>query len=155
MPYHKGAYKKICDWLSERKWKYTWDEDTQNFLWEITLDKGDKSVQSILHVDKDYYISYAFAPFKVCSECRYDTLRLLNEINCRMIFGCFEMNNEESEVRFRMPVDCATAMPNRGTIEKSIVLPALMFSKFGGIIADVAIGKINSDEAIQVFRNNA
>ena len=68
MSYNKGAYKKICDWLSDRKWKYTWDEDKQNFLWEITLDDSTKSIQSILHVDKDYYISYAFASVRVCPE---------------------------------------------------------------------------------------
>ena len=64
-----------------------------------------------------------------------------------MLFGDFEMDPADGEIRVRVAVDADGALPSAETVKNSIIIPPLMIDRYGNAIAAVMMGFSNAEEA--------
>lgn len=100
-----------------------------------------KSTRLLIDLREDKYLVYATVSLNADDDCRAEMARLINRINWSMVFGNFEMDERDGEIRFRLPVNCdCEGMPSREVVRDSIVIPALMMQKYGDAIVKVLMG---------------
>ena len=84
---------------------------------------------------------------KADKETFVETVRLLNRINWETLFGSFEMDESDGEVRYRLSVDCEDISLSESVIRNSIYITAQMANKYGNALAQVIMGFSNANDA--------
>ena len=69
------------------------------------------------------------------------------------MFGCFEMDHRDGEVRFRLAVDCEDSLPSREIVKNSIMRAASSCQKYGNAVVQVIMGVANGEEAFNSTKN--
>ena len=71
----------------------------------------------------------------------------MTRINYDNVYGSFDMDFSDGDIRFRFPVDCDGMLPSRAIVQDSIALPALMMERFGEAICRVMNGDCSAETA--------
>ena len=150
--YSEELYRKIAAFLDEDGWKYRFREDTGTVCSAFRLDNALGTLPFFVDVRADKYIVFAVSRVKCEPENRFELAEFLTRLNYRRIFGCFEMDFSDGEVRFRFPVDCDGAVPSDAMIKRSILMTVAMMSKYGdaiycvmnGVSAEAAFNKLRA-----------
>ena len=66
-----------------------------------------------------------------------------------MIFGCFELDYDDGEIRFRISLNCNDGLPGPSVLEDLWDLPAMMAERYGNGIIAVSMGMLSAEEAIK------
>lgn len=147
MSYSKEIYNSITNFLDNYKWKYVWDEEQECIKLGIRLKGKITEIRVVIVLGDNDYMVLADLPLKANSQYFLELVKLLNLINYGMVFGCFEMDIRDGEIRFRNAVDCQDRLPSEKIVQKSIILPAVMFEQYGEQILDVMLGEKKAEEA--------
>ncbi len=148
MSYSMDIYNRIVSFLHDDDWKFDFDEQREVIKMGVSLKCKLKSTRVLIDLRDDKYIVYSTVPLNADDDCKAEMARLLNRINWTLIFGCFEMDESDGEIRFRMPVSCkGNCWPTREVIKESILVPVLMVEKFGNAIAQVLMGMCDAETA--------
>jgi len=141
MAYSQDIYNRIVAFLHDDDWKFEFDEEREVIKMGVSLKCKLKNTRVLIDLREDKYIAYATVPLNADDDCKAEMTRLLNRINWSMMFGNFEMDERDGEIRFRMPVNCkCDGMPSRDVIRDSIIIPVLMVQKYGDAIVKVLMG---------------
>ena len=149
--YSEQLYQRIAEFLDEDGWKYRFREDNGIICSGFRLDNALGAVPLFVDVRSDKYIVFAVPRVKCEPENRFELAEFLTCINYRMIFGDFEMDFSDGEVRFRFPVDCDGAAPSDAMIKRSIFMTAAMMNKYGNAICAVMNG-VSAEAAFKKLR---
>ena len=147
MSYSKAIANAIVDFLRDDDWHFEFNEEREIIRCGVNLKCKLKSTRLVIDLRDDKYLVFANVPLNTDEENRAEMARLLNMINYTMIFGNFEMDESDGEVRFRFAVDCDDCLPSREVVKDSILIPALMVEKYGDAIAKVLMGFATAKEA--------
>lgn len=150
--YNQDLAQAIDSFLTEDEWKYSFDKDKGAFRFGVSIESRMKKVQCTIQVDSESYVVYASYPLGGDPEDK-DLMARLSEFvtraNCGMKWGCFEMDWDDGEIRYRIFVDCEGSMPSRDIIKNSIVCPGMICNRYADGIIDVLFRNAGAEEAIE------
>ena len=149
MLYSEKIYNRIAEFLDKEEWKYFFDKDKGTIALGVNLSGKISETKMIIDLGEEEYIVLGMIALKVSSSYRVEIIKLLNKINYGMKFGCFEMDDEDGEIRFRIAVDCEGCIPSLQVVKKSIIVPALMIQKYGDEILNVMLGVKDAESAYE------
>ena len=149
--YSEQLYQRIAEFLDEDGWKYRFREDNGIICSGFQLENALGAVPLFVDVRSDKYIVFAVPRVKCEPENRFELAEFLTRINYRMIFGDFEMDFSDGEVRFRFPVDCDGETPSDAMIKRRIFMTAAMMNKYGDAICAVMNG-VSAEAAFKKLR---
>lgn len=89
----------------------------------------------------------------MCEPNKNQMAKLLAMINYGLIFGNFEIDYSDGEVRYKT-AQTAKLHTIKEVIEDSIIIPAYMFNKFGDAIIEVMFGIKDAQEAFDDIPDN-
>lgn len=141
----KGKYSKniadaISSLLTEDDWNYSFDKKVGLFTFELCLTVNIKKLSYYINVMEDEYIVYAISPIGVEADDR-KMMGVMAEFVCRTNYGmkngCFELDMNDGEIRFKCYVGCNGITPTKEMIRNSILCPCAMFEQYSTAITDV------------------
>lgn len=142
MAYSYPLYQRIEAVLQKDEWKYEFDEERELFR-VPGVGLGKNMIQRcdvVIDVQENRFISYA----TIDMNCRADSLpemyKLLHLINWHSVFGTFEIDARDGEIRYKMAVDCDDCLPSEKIIRRAVVIPCTMFQDYGDAICSVIFG---------------
>ena len=154
MSYSRDIYKAIVDFLDADDWNYTFDSDKELIRTGVKLKNKLQNTRLLIDLRDDKYLVFATINLNVDESVREQMACLLTRINYKLIFGCFEMDFSDGEVRFRISVNCDGCLPSRSVVQDSIIIPAMMMEKYGDAILMVMMGFADAETAMRGVEGN-
>lgn len=152
MSYSIEICNRITSFLREDDWKFTLDEEREIIKCGLNLKSKLRKVDIVFDLRDDKYLVFLTCPLTVGEAERAEMRDLMNRINYGIMFGCFEMDDRDGEIRFRNAVDCDGVLPSKEVIEHSIYRSAITVDKYGDAIVQVLMGFATGEEAYKAAR---
>lgn len=127
---NKQVFERIQSRFTEKGLKFSAKDGIFNFNM-VTGDVVGKLAMYIEVFDR-YYVSYAVLANNVLPE-RYATVsEYLHRANFGLLFGNFEIDYSDGEIRFKITTDCEDVKTlTNHIIDRSVALPCAMFERYG------------------------
>ena len=106
--------------------------------------------------EKDYLI-YVFSPLgpdKGDAATMKRTAEFLTRANYGLVFGNFEMDMHDGEIRYKTFVPCGGEAPCADVIRRSIYVPAMMLDRYGDGLLKVLYSDIDPEKACSMCEND-
>lgn len=149
MSYNQEIANRIVQFLKDDEWNYVLDEEQEVIRLNLTLHNKMKKVSVTFDLRDDKYMLFMTFPLGTDEAERTDMVVLLNRINYNLMFGNFEMDHRDGEVRFRMSVDCDNCLPSPEVIKHSLYRAAATCEKYGDAVVQVTMGFASGNEAYE------
>ena len=152
------ALKAIQEVLDNQGLNYQFDEDKNVFSLSFSLKKTKlRSVQILMRVvaskknpDECLRInSHAFVGITADEESMNEVAEFLHRANYGLIFGCFELDYDDGDIRYRMACNCVDSLPGYDALEDLLYLPISMVERYGNGLLAVSMGVLSAEEAIK------
>lgn len=147
MSYSPEICACITRFLESDNWKYVLDEKREVIKSGMGIEGKMKRVDILFDLRDDKYLLYFTCPLSVDEAERPQMRELMNRINYDLMFGGFEMDERDGEVRFRYSVDCDGVLPTQAIVKHSLYRSALTMNKYGDAIIKVLMGFATAEEA--------
>ena len=141
----------IGSFLHNDDWRFSFDENRGIFRFGLGLKGKMKTLDYIIDVKKDAFITYAISPLSADSDdpqMMAQMAEFLTRANYGLKNGCFEMDFDDGELRYRSFVDCDGQVPSSEVVRNSIYVTASTFQRYAPGILDIIFGGIGAKEAI-------
>ncbi|MCR1840382.1 YbjN domain-containing protein [Murimonas intestini] len=149
MDYSKQIAASIVSYFEDNNFHYSFDKERGVITNTFNMEGKLKNIRYAIGVRESDYIVYATVDINADEECRAAVSEFLTRANYGMLFGSFEMDYRDGEIRFRVAVDCDECMPSSAVIRNSIIFPHQAFSKYGNGLLTVMFGVMTPEEAIK------
>lgn len=149
--YNLAIAQAIDGFLTEDEWKYDFNRDRGVFRFGVNIEGRMKEVRYTIGVNSDSFVVYASYPLGGDPEDKDLMARLcefITRANYGMKWGCFEMDWDDGEIRFKVFVDCEGSLPSREIIKNSVVCPGMICNRYADGIIDVIFRNAGAGEAI-------
>ena len=152
------AVEAIREILEENDYRYTFDEENATFILHFSLSRSKlSSVRVIVRVVPDYenpdecfrITSFGLSGIKADEDSMAEMAEFLHRANYGMFFGCFELDFDDGEIRFRTSFNCREGLPGPETLEDLWDMPTMMMNRYGNGILAVTMGLLSAEEAIK------
>ena len=143
----------IRSYLDSQEWKYAFDEQYGCFYLNISLQGKPCKTKMVINISDAHYQVSASLVHPVPDEILDDMRKVLNRINNDLLFGHFEVT-DENEIRYRATVFLWQDLPGNDMIRKSLLAPICAVSHYADLIADVRQGRMSADAAINVLQTS-
>lgn len=152
------AVATLRDILESSELRYIYDDENIAFMLNFSLRKAKlSSVRIVVRVVPDRrnpdecmrISSHGIIGIKADEDCMAEMAEFLHRANYGMIFGCFELDYRDGEIRFRTAINCVDFLPGSDAIEDLWGLPAMMAERYGNGILAVSMGLLSAEEAIE------
>lgn len=156
--YSVDVAEAINRFLGDDDWRFSFDEEKGKFRFGLSLDGKLKEINYIVDVKQDEVVFYAISPIGADSE---DEVMLNNmaKFICRANYGlkngCFELDVNDGEIRYRSYIDCDSVLPSQAVIKDSIYVTAKMFDRYAPGIIAVIFQDATGKEAIDLCEKPA
>lgn len=147
----KSAIEK---YLRDDEWHYTLDKENNVIRCGVNLSNRLQECKIIIDIREDKYMVYGLINLNCDEPNKNQMAKLLAMINYGLIFGNFEIDYSDGEVRYKTATNCKNCIPSKEVIEDSIMIPAYMFNKFGDAIIEVMFGIKDAQEAFDDIPEN-
>lgn len=147
----KSAIEK---YLRDDEWHYTLDKENNVIRCVVNLSNRLQECKIIIDIREDKYMVYGLINLNCDEPNKNQMAKLLAMINYGLIFGNFEIDYSDGEVRYKTATNCKNCIPSKEVIEDSIMIPAYMFNKFGDAIIEVMFGIKDAQEAFDDIPDN-
>lgn len=149
MSYSKEIYRLITRHLDAKGYHYTFDADKELIRMSFSIESKLSSCDVLIDLRDDKYIVYAKNDMCADAGSRNEMAKLLTYINYGIIYGGFEMDFSDGEIRYRNPVNCDNCMPSDEIIRRSISTPVAMMEKYGDALLGVMMGFVDAKTACE------
>lgn len=130
----------IHDFFKENNWKYDYDAENSTFYSAVSMGNVIGHLQIRIFVRDRYYKAYTILANKSDADHIAAVAEYLHRANYDLNNGNFELNYRDGEVRYKAFVEFQGAEFGKSTVEKSIIIPILMFDKYGKNLIKVMLG---------------
>lgn len=154
MSYSIEIARRIMAVLDSDDWKYEMNHEKEYIKMGLNIDNKMKHVDILFDLRDDKYLLFVICPLNTGEAERKEMCELLNRINYTLMFGCFEMDTRDGEVRFRNSVDCDNCYPSREVIIHNLYRSIATIRDYGDAIIQVQMGFGTAQEAFERARNN-
>lgn len=146
-------FDTVRSWLIEQDFEFDAKDDEGVFVFRYKGGSGIWSCFVFCREQEEQVLFYSVAPISVAEELRIDLAEFILRANHGAVQGCFEMNVDDGEVRYRTGLD-VTDTQVEPTMLRNVVLanllmmdtylPGLLAVVHGGVAPHIAIEKIES-----------
>lgn len=102
-PPEKSLFDRVAEYLDANDWRYTATREKGYFSMDCRI--AEASVRLVLSVTEreglNRIMAFAVYPIFVPDNRRAPVLKFMNELNYDLVFGNFEMDPEDGQIRFR------------------------------------------------------
>ncbi len=149
---------EIKRFLQDDDWRFSFDEEKGKFRFGLSLDGKLKEINYIVDVKQDEVVFYAISPIGADSDGE-EMLNNMAKFICRANYGlkngCFELDVNDGEIRYRSYIDCDSVLPSQAVIKDSIYVTAKMFDRYAPGIIAVIFQDATDKEAIDLCEKPA
>jgi len=153
MSYSRAICNRIIEFLEKDDWKYRLDEEKEVIRSGLTLEGKMKRCDILFDLRDDKYLLYFTYPICADKAEFAEVVRLINLINYDIMFGNFEMDERDGEVRFRYAVDCDACLPSLAVVEHSMYRTAFTVNKYADAFVHVMMGFATAENAFKAAQN--
>ena len=153
MSYNPEILECITRFLDEDDWNYKVDTQREVIKTGLSISGKMHHVDIIIDLRDNMYMVFFTCPLSANEPERAEMRDLLNRINYKLMFGSFDMDDRDGEIKFRMSVDCDGQLPSQDIIRNSFYRPAATIDKYGDAIVHVLMGFATGKEAFDRARN--
>lgn len=140
----------INGFLKDDDWNFSFDQEEGIFRFGLKLGNKLRSIRYVIKVNECDFSVYGISPVGPDEEDA-EGMQSMAEYLCRVNYGlksgCFEMDMEDGEIRFRTYVYCKGVLPSEHMIRRSIYTVAAMFEHYGQGMTEVIFGGKSAKEA--------
>ena len=130
----------VHDFFKEIDWKYDYNEKKTIFYSGISMGNVIGNLRIIVSVRDRHYKVYAIMANKSDDDHISKVSEYLHRVNYDLNNGNFELDYRDGEVRYKMYVEFQGVEFGKRIIENSIILPILMFDKYGKGLIKAMVG---------------
>ena len=141
----------IHDFFRGNDWKYDYDQENAVFYAIISMDNIIGNLRLRIVVRDRYYKVYAILANKSDMDHIEKVAEYLHRANYDLNNGNFELNYRDGEVRYKTFVEFLGVEFTGTTVEKSILIPIIMFDRYGKNLMKVMLG----DDSLEELLNEA
>ena len=138
--------------LDEDDWKYSFDKEKGMFRFGLKIKSRLSQIQYMVRVHEKHITFYGIAPVSPDHEDE-KMMGQMAEFICKANYGlkngCFEMDYNDGEIRYKSYVDCDGIIPSQKVIENSIYCIANMYETYAPGIIDILFKDVPAKEAIE------
>ena len=151
---NKILLEKMQHRLEQKGVKYYTKENVINF--SINIGEIIGSLKLTIHILDDSYVSYATLNNKAAPENYCNIAEYLHRANFGLAFGNFEMDYFDGEIRYKyaVEIDNHNNISNH-ILDKCVLLPCLMFDRYGSGMMKLMLGVGTPEELIQVAEKDS
>ena len=147
--YSKALAAVVRDYLDKNDWHYTFDEEKGLYRCGVNLKGKLSECRLFIDIKSKVILNYATIDTRADEESRARVAEFITRANYGLTYGNFEMDFSDGEIRYKMTVDCENQIPGYDVIDRMIVMPALMFQRYGDGLLAVLFGFIEPKEAVE------
>lgn len=141
----------VKKFLADDDWNYFFDEETGLFHFGLRIRSKIQKLNYVIDVHEDEIVTYGISPVAVDSDDP-EMMRRMAEFICRVNYGlkngCFELDFEDGEIRFRSFIDCKGLLPSMEVVKNSVGCAAIMFELYASGMVDIIFGGASARDAI-------
>ncbi len=141
--------QSIKDYLDAQNWHYNWDEEDRYFSMGMNLKEVDSCRVYIQMREDDGFTIYSVLPMKVSEEKRSAAAEYITRANYGLILGCFELDYEDGEVRYKVTTCCGDIKLAEGPMDRIINTGFAMLDRYGKGLLSVMYGNVEPAAAIK------
>lgn len=150
---NKLLLEKMQHRLTEKGVKFFTKENVINC--QINIGEIIGSLKVSVHVLDDSYVIYASLNNKATQENYCKIAEYLHRANFGLAYGNFEMDHFDGEIRYKYSIEFENVnnISNR-TLDKCVLLPCLMFERYGNGIMKLMLGVGDPEKLIEEAEDN-
>ncbi len=139
----------VRKYLDMNDWHYTFDEEKGLFRCGVNLKGKLSECRLFIDIKDKVILNYATIDMRADEDVRDKVSEFLTRANYGLTYGNFEMDYEDGEVRYKMTVDCENQEPGYDVLDRMVVMPALMFQRYGNGLLSVMFGFASPKDAVE------
>ena len=147
--FSKELANVVKNYLDMNDWHYTFEEEKGLYRCGVNLKGKLSECRLFIDIKEKLILNYAVIDMRADEEARPKVAEFLERANYGLNFGNFEMDWEDGEIRYKMTVDCENQTPGYDIIDRMVVMPALMFQRYGDGLLSVLFGFAEPKEAVE------
>lgn len=141
----------VKKFLVEDDWSFSFNENTGIFDFGLRVRSKLQKINYIVDVHDDEIIVYGMCPIGA-DHTDANMMMQMAEFICRANYGlrngCFELDFNDGEIRFKSYIDCEDVLPSINVIKNCIYCIASTFKRYASGIVDIICSVCTAKEAI-------
>lgn len=150
-----GAIEEVVKLIEKQHWQYTRDEEKPVIHTGVTGKNGQWRCLVAVGGNEDHVIFLSFFPCVVPPHKRAACSELLSRINFGLTHGCFELDFEDGEVRFRTCIPVIEGQVAPEMVEYLVFTNLFAVDRFFGPIMSVVFADVSPKEALRPSVNKS
>ena len=147
--YSPELVSAVKKYLDANDWHYTFEEERGLFRCGVNLKGKLSSCRLVIDVKEKLILNYGLIDMKAEESVRDKVAEFITRANYGLNFGNFEMDFNDGEIRYKMTVDCENQLPGDDVLDRMVVMPALMFQRYGDGLLAVMFGFSDPKTAVE------
>ena len=139
MSYSAEIARAVDAFLTADDWRYSFNEEAGIFRFGMQYDGKLQKVDFLIRIRDEFFVVYACPPL-TAKDCLPEMAEFIARANYGLQNGCFELDFEDGEIRFRTFVDGDGQLPAESVIRNSVYTAVTMMRRYGDGIAAVLFG---------------
>ena len=144
---NKQVFERVQNRLTEKGLKFS----AKNGIINFSINIGDVvgKLDMYIEIFDRYYITYAMLSNNASPE-RYTLIsEYLHRANFGLLFGNFEIDYSDGEIRYKLTTDCEdVGSLSNLIVDRSVAIPCAMFERYGMGIIKLMMGIGTPEELI-------
>ena len=150
--YNAEIAARINEYLNDEDWKFSFDEEGAMFKFGLRLRGKLSKLNYIVDVKQKEFVVYGILPIASDEddpEMMAAVSEYVNRANYGLKNGCFELDFDDGEIRYKSYVDCEGQLPSRDVINNSILCIAAMVERYGKGFGEVIFCGVSAKDALE------
>jgi hypothetical protein len=143
----KSAIESFTEFLDKQGWSFSQASDRPVIHTGFTGDNGRWNCVAIAGPQDEHLLFLSLLPCKATPARRAACAELLTRINFGLTHGCFEMDFEDGEIRFRTSVALTGDVPSE-LVENLVFSNLCTVDRFFGAIMKVLYAEVSPKSAL-------
>jgi len=132
--------RRVIRYLDSQDWHYDVDHAESIIDFQLTIESQLKSCQMVIETTDSEIISYGVAPINVPEGKRAAVAEFITRANYGLKIGCFEMDMDDGEVRYKSCLSTLDGVPSAQDLERHIDMPSYMLDRYGDGLLKIIFG---------------
>lgn len=151
--YNQELANLVKQWLDAEDFHYNFDEELGRFDYGVQCNTKFNQLRCIIGIGETYIVFYYICPLHATSEQLASIAEFITRANYGLTLGCFELDFNDGEIRYRMTANCDGILPSPAILNDCFILPINMFERYGDALASVLLDFSTAKEAIEKVEN--
>ena len=143
------ARKKIIAFMEANDWNYDYDEKSGVIMSGISLKGYASSLRYCILIKDKIVLNYTILPFNVKKHVKR-VVEYLCRINMHLVYGNFEFDYRDGEIRFKLDTSLASILADEYNIGLLIYKPAFTVDSCIKGLVQVMTGMMKPEAAIDL-----